>query len=391
MQPTGEVARLWGETCVQEGHLHEALARRDGNEAAVKEALRAYEQAITSFRGAVDPSAEAGAWMNRGNLLQRIVSKAATEEAVRCYDQTIALLALISAEPASTMERGVMLGAAWMNRGGANERLGGEAGRAEARRSLEQAISVLEPWIEAHWAARRNLASAWTNLGRLQLEAGAKAEAVSAQERAATLLAPLADRADLEAERAAILLNLGQARSAAGDRAGAEEAAKTALAGAREGETRDPAIAETALRARHLLCVTTAETLANAAPETRAALIEETDDLVEEGLSLAQAWQERGIGLAGADSRLFAFGSWLHRTWQPERLAPFLLAHLKDGDEERTRIAWAEISWVRQQLVQRSFAGLVNGDTERVVARLAELREVEERLRALAVARNKEA
>lgn len=379
-----EGARLAGEAWAQWGHLHEAKARRDGDGTAWAEAARAYERAIDCLRHADSPAAEAGAWMNRGNILKWPGTPESAKDAILCYDRTIALLAWLPAD--APLEHRTMLGAAWLNRGAAHELLGDEAGRTEARRCLEQAIAWLEPWIDEHWLVRRNQATAWTNLGRLRLEAGDTTGAVAAQEMAAALLEPLSGRTELHAERTAILLNLGQARKAAGDGVQAKAAAHAALACARTLENAAPQVAEMALRARHLACLAATDELSGKTAEARAALLSETDDLVDEGLGLAREWRQRGTPLGEADSRLFAFGAWFHRTWQPRQFTPFLLEHLENGGEERAQIAWTEISWVRQQLVQRGFA---SGDMERAAAWLAEMREVEERLRALSKGGNK--
>jgi tetratricopeptide (TPR) repeat protein len=364
---------------------------------AVVQGLHSLDQAIARLRAAGGRAgaeeALALAWMNRGSGLFRLESREALAEAVRSYDQAIPLLErapehMHNALGASLMNRGVGL----MNLDHVKDSPESTAARlADAGRTLERAATVLEPLAASQPAALHNLASTWSNLGMLRTRQGDAAGAVAAHQKAVEFFRPLAAQAGDAGETfelAARLFNLGQACGAAGDTAAALAAGREALALAREVETRDPQAMELMLRTRHALCVTLGGLLAagraEAGDPARAERLAEAGDLVEDGLAAMRAQGGSADGVAAAGARLYEFGAWLYRTQQPRFLGEFLLEHLGE-DPARARIAAAAVQTARQAFVQRSFTDTTHGDMERVLDLLQELGAVETRVKALGI------
>lgn len=364
----------------------------------VVQGLHSLDQAIARL-GAAGASggaeeALAVAWMNRGSGLFRLESRDALAEAVRSYDQAIELL---ERAPGSAPNA---LGSSWMNRGVGLMNLdhvkdtkeSTAARLADAAKSLERAIAVLEPVAATQRAAQHNLASTWSNLGMLRSRQEDVAGAVEAHRKAVEWFRPLAAEARDAGETyelAARLYNLGQACGAAGDTREALAAGREALVHAATVETADPQALELVLRTRHALCVILGGLLAagrtKAEDPDRAARLEEAGDLVEDGLATLKARGVSTEGLAAAGARLYEFGAWLYRTQQPQFLGEFLLEHLGE-DRARAQIAAAAVQAARQTFVQRSFSDTTHGDMNRVLDILQELGVVETRVKALGVA-----
>jgi tetratricopeptide (TPR) repeat protein len=317
-----------------------------GKPEVVVQGLQSLDQAIARLHaaGARDGAADALAiaWMNRGSGLFRLESREALAEAVRSYDQAIALLERV--EPAANAGARGALGASWMNRGVGlmnlehvtEEKEATAARLADAAKSLERAILVLESVAPTQRAAQHNLASTWSNLGMLRSRLGDPAGAVEAQRKAVKLFRPIvAESGDAGEtyELAARLFNLGQACGAAGDHREALASGREALVHAATVETGDPQALELVLRIRHGLCVVLGGLLAAgrvkpSEDSDRAARLEEAGDLVEDGLAALNARGVSTEGLAVAGARLYEFGAWLYRTQQPQFLGEFLLEHL---------------------------------------------------------------
>lgn len=373
------------------------LVMADKNEVVVQ-GLHSLDQALIRLRvaGARDGVEDllAMAWMNRGAGLFRLESREALAEAVRSYEQAIPLL-----ERAPESARNA-LGASWMNRGVGLMNLNQVteakeatvARLAEAAKSLERAIAVLEPVAATQRPALHNLASSWSNLALLRTRLEDAAGAVVAHRQAVELFRPLAAAAGDAGETfelAARLYNLGQACGAAGETREALAAGREALVHAALVETRDPQALELVLRIRHGLCVVLGGLLAAARAKAedpdRSARLEEAGDLVEDGLAALKARGASTEGVAAAGARLYDFGAWLYRTQQPQFLAEFLLEHLGDN-KACAQIAAAAVQAARQSLSQRSLNNTTQGDMNRVLEILQELGQVEARVKALGVA-----
>ena len=371
---------------LQRGHMLDALASVNGETKWVVEALRSYDQAIGLGR---QLSAESGfmavAWISRGKGLQRLGSPEALTEALRCYDETIAVVGSPGAD--MPIELRNTLGAALMGKAGLLQRRGEIAGPSGATQALEQAVACLKACGD-HPMARRNLASAWTNLGHVLQEAGEIAAAVDAQVQASAIMDSLfvLDPEAVRVERATILLNLGQAQCAAQDTAAGLGNLRVAITSVVARAATDPAAADTVLRARHALGVTLGAQLAAASPgeAARSAWLAEAGDAVEEGMALLTEWGERAGWFAAIGNRLYDFGAWLYRTQQPQFLGEFLLEHLGD-DPHRAKTAAAAIQATREAITQRSFTGVAHGAMERALDVLQAMGEVETRLKSLTV------
>lgn len=364
----------------------------------VVQGLHSLDQALARLQSSPAPdAAEAAAigWMNRGSGLFRLGSRDTLAEAVRSYDQAIELLERSPAGP------GNALGVSLMNRGVGllhldepNASKESAASRlAEAAKSLERAVAVLEPLAATQSIAQRNLASAWANLGMVRTRRDDPAGALAAQKAAVELFRPLAAGGGFPEtfELAARLYNLGQAAGAAADSQIALESGREALALAGTLAAADAQASELALRTRHALCVVLGGMLAAAKAQTaddasRAARLEEAGDLVEDGLAaLAARGDSATPGEKAAGTRLYEFGSWFYRTQQPQFLGEFLLEHLGD-DADRARIATASVSAARQAFVQRNFNDTTHGSMDRVLDVLQDLGEVELKLKSRSIA-----
>ncbi len=354
------------------------------NPSAVQAGIDSLDQAIVRLRascvhgqGDWAQPALAIAWMNRGQGCSRKDTPEDLATAVGCYDQAVLLL---------TDGDQNALGAALMNRAVNMMRLNKND---DAEKALELAVAALKPLAETRVAARRNLASAWSNLGLLRLQAEDAAGALAAHREAVSLLRPLVANGGVAGNRdlAARLLNLAQAADAAGETDAALDAGREALAlSIVDGAEAGVHGLELALRARHGLCVTFGGILAtkpmNAA--ARPSWIEEAGDLVEAGLAAyAGVNVNEGSGeISQLAARLFEYGAWLYRTEQPQFLAEFLLEHL-DESEAHAKIAADAVVAARQAVVQRGFAEVETGDLDRSSGQLQGLVAVEERVREI--------
>jgi hypothetical protein len=223
--------------------------------------------------------------MNRGNALQKNGSSPGPREAVRSYEEAIAIFETlpIETEPAFRNH----LGAAWMNRGHALIIVEDPA----AADSFERAVAQLRQLpLDSDPFYRLNLAGAWTNLAHV-------------------LLAPASLNA-AERSRAA-------ARNALASLAGVEQAHEE--------------FAAMSLRARRAQ-VMALGTLLAAAGQTRESITDlagEATDVIEGGLAIAREFERRGVTqLRPLAVRLFRLGSQLYCAYQPHFLGEFLLETL---------------------------------------------------------------
>lgn len=255
---------------------------------ALEAAIAAIDRGITSAIIDRDPEGRrrfAVAWMNRGNVLQRLPVPDAAQQAVEAYDVAISVLETLDVASDPALRN--TLGAAWMNRGRALQ-LGRDRDRLLAAiASHEQAISWLAslPRTESP-AYGRNLAGAWLNLADARLGlATAEADALAlTAARAAVALTPCDAHTSLE------LADLGlKTRRALVEAIGRLLVRCSEGAGQRE-------------------------------------LADEAADAIDAGLALARGWEQRGVkALRSLALRLFRAGAQLQRIHQPHFLAEFLL------------------------------------------------------------------
>lgn len=278
-------------------------------EAALIEAVRCYDEAIALLRSVKPNAGESTgrdlgvAWMNRGNALQKQATPASLAAALSAYDEAIALLRALRVDCTDSLSPRNSLGAAWMNRGLVLHRQATAESIAGAVHSQREAVSTLQglPRDQASWY-RNNLAAAWMNLANALLDS------------------TLSDR-------------LAEARAAA----------RESLAVVVAEETTDPVAAELGLKARRVWCDAIGQLLvANTTALSPDALAAEAGDAVDDALALARRWETRGVrSFRPVAARLFYFGAQLCRLHQPQFLAEFLLEHL---DPVRTPDARPEAS-----------------------------------------------
>jgi hypothetical protein len=277
-------------------------------------------------------------WMNRGNALLAMQRATEAREAVRSFDQALALLENDDADRewnklADAGERAVldaMIGAAWLNRAAAAcLGLEGADGHREQGRCLRHALERLSVAVQhEHETARRNLAGAWLNLGAWHEVTGDREAALNAWRECARVAAPAA--------------------------------------------LRDPLALDAALRARHALCLAQGRLHA----EGRALDATEIAELfaqVEEGLADYEAWNGGAKASEPIAARLFEFGAWCFQRAAPERLADFLRRNVGADDGVRLETARVAAEFARQEILRSGFSELTGGRGDERRARLREL------------------
>ncbi|MEI9893694.1 MAG: hypothetical protein WDN28_07280 [Chthoniobacter sp.] len=275
--------------------MQQGIALLNENTAAsLVEAVRFFDQALAIRTAAIVAGDHwlsyltAASWMNRGDALTRLGQPAQIAEAVRSYDEALALMRAVPLEANPLYRR--RLAIAWMNRGISWHEQETAAGFAEAAQSFEQAIAV----VDGHPEHVLLLACAWMNRGNALLRtAPPRLEEVRASAAAALKLLTEVEQQDLLA-------------------------------------------AETALKARYLICQAVAEWLADQ-PATDYAfeLTSAATDAVEEGLRLARHWDARGERrFRPLAEDFFRFGMTAYRVHQPQFLAEFVIENLDPARPE---------------------------------------------------------
>lgn len=278
-----------------------------------------------------EQSAAAKTWMKRGIALLSANDMQALPEALRCFDEALALRRLLPVEQNSWCRW--LLTAAWMNRGDVLMRLGGPENLAEALRCFDEAVIHLERLpLDLDPQYRGRLVLAWINRA-LTLRAQASPEtlqaAMDALNRAQSVLEEgrplnLTLQATLMTNRAALMLELPapQMREAM-------QMAESVLEMCRQAERANLLAAEMGLKARHVFCHAVALLLSSPPVDTSHAddWILQATDKVEEAMHLTAHWEQRSAPRAFLDLRheLFRYGCTMYLSWQPHFLAEFLL------------------------------------------------------------------
>jgi tetratricopeptide (TPR) repeat protein len=336
-------------------------------------------------------------WMHRGIDLMNGNEPARLEQAVRCFDEAIALRRTLPLTEEARYPYG--LAAGWMNRGDALARLGGKEQLAESVKSYDEALGLLLdlPLGDDPLYPRR-LAIAWINRGfarQKQESLEARKEAVRCFREALVILedAVSAAIADLNLLRAGALINLAGALLEGPDAAGTEarEAAQKALLLIKDEERSQTMAAETGFKARHLLCRSiAAESVDGKSIPPR--LIAEAIDAVEEGLVLARHWEQQGeSGFRELAEDLFRFGCRIYQTSQPHFLTEFILENLDPKttggisplNREMHDAAVAALWSAVKEIQREGFQSLSTPRFGQVLENLRELRVTEERLEEL--------
>ena len=279
---------------------------------------------------------QASVWMKRGMALARDGAAPALEEALACFQEAIALRGRIPLDTFPAYRYG--LAACWLNRGEALAALGGAQRLERAIEAYDIALSLLVQLpIEHDPRVRRRLAIAWQNKG-LALQAQGHIDepdggALQAFQRATDLIddeAVLID--DRDYMRAAICTNLANAFLAIDDGDAATTARGLAhrvieLTANRTEDSLDLSVV--AITARHVLCQAITRLLIvrdNAASRDFVReLVNEATDAVDDGLSIARRWEQRGVDrLRGLAYDLVRFGARVYATYQPQFLSEFV-------------------------------------------------------------------
>jgi tetratricopeptide (TPR) repeat protein len=347
-------------------------------------------------RPAQDPrliDRRASEWMHQGIDLMNQNAPAALEQAVKCFDQAIALRRTLPLAENPRHRYG--LAAGWMNRADALSRLGTKEQLAEAAKSYDEALALLRSLpLEEDALYPRRLAIAWINRGLVRQREMSRADvedAIVCFREAITVFEKPASSsiADLSLLRAGALTNLVDALLDVAD-SSAEEGqtlAQQAVSLVGDLERTDRVAAATGFKARHVLCRAIAAQSRDGKsipPEFLAAAA----NAVDEGLALARHWEERGEGgFRAVTGDLFRFGCRVHRSGEPRILANFILEALDperagavlplDGEIYATAIA---ALWSSLEEIQRDFQSPAAPGFERVMENLRHLRAAETRL-----------
>jgi tetratricopeptide (TPR) repeat protein len=328
------------------------IQRTQRGEAGLTDALRSYDEAIAVLKSTTATGASedvrrddlANVWINRGLTLLASGSPEQLTEAIKNFDACIELRKTLPAGENHHFHYG--LSAGWMNRADALTRLSTPESLAEALLSYDAALAVMQtlPIDENDWF-RHRLAVAWMNRGITAQAIGGEASVTEALKGFDQAIELLKGHRVLERpegkhllacawlNRAGLLLATAPDKLAEA-RAAALEARDT-IAGMEEQQ---PGLADVALKARHALCRAASARLAEAKPdEDLRELVGEATDAVDEGLALTRLWEERGVGaFKGVEAELFHFGAQMYEKHQPQFLAEFVLENL---DPERSAAA----------------------------------------------------
>ena len=332
-------------------------------------------------------TAEASALMKRGIDLLNGGTPESLTEAVACFDAAIDLRRRLFTP--GDHGAAYLLAASWMNRGDALARLGGAARLAEAVRSYDEALAVLDdapPGLDPLYRRRHGIA--WMNRGlTLQEQAAepAMAEAIRSFAHAIAVIQGHPEHdlllASAALNHAKALLSVQPPRATA-----ARHSAHLALERVREIELQSPLAAEIHLKAQILFCHAAETSLVGPTQPAQAQeLVSAATDAVETGLLLARHWEERGETCLGSlPTTLFRFGLDLYRRRQPQFLAEFVRETLQASVSlEWHRLAAETLASTTRTVPQEGFAYLNTPRGQVVMEGLQTLHFVEQRIREL--------
>ncbi len=269
----------------------------------------------------------ANVWVNRGIALLLGQSRSEHLEALRCFDQAIALREPLDLDQNIAYRWGVI--AAWMNRADALSRLGEPDQLREAVASYDKALDELrELPLQDNLSFRTRFAVAFMNRAlvchRLELpdakDSLLEAIAILRQSEDPEFPEHLRTLACVQMNLARLLLHE--------DFEGSRTAAQRSLELIGNQDRTDIAMADFALQARTVLAHALAELLNahSSAGQSGRDLLSEATDNVEAALDLARHWRAQG------DSRfqpllqeLFRFCCRVYRLHQPHFLPEFTL------------------------------------------------------------------
>lgn len=308
-----------------------------------------------------DPSVDAintaaSGHMQRGIALLQHGDHASAVEALRCFDEALALRRQIPTSRNSF--QGYLLAACLLNRADALVRLGDAERLGSALTAFDEAIGILRqlPLDEDERYPRR-LAMALHNGGLLRqvsggpdgVELGATAfgEAIDILDRDHSTRIP--DRDYLRGVVWLSLANLEAVREDPDADRRARDAVKMSLGHLAGLETTDSAAAEAGVRARHVLCRCCASALSRPAipGEPMPDDVHDATDAVDDGLALVRGWEQREVvHLRPLAFDLFRFGARVYARYQPHFLREFI--------EENMNPAQSSVAYVESEEMQRA-------------------------------------
>lgn len=291
------------------------------------------------------PNDQASLLMQRGIALMEQNSLEATEDALRCFDEALALRRALPYQEVPLLRFG--LAACLLNRADALARLATGDTLDTLLDAYDESIEVVRelPMDEDPRYPRR-LAIAHQNRGLVLQQHGRVEAAIAAFTGALAVLEREGSQAisDLASLQGAVLMNRANARLAYGAPEMAEPALEDihrAMTLAAASESDDLTAASIGLGARHLRC----RAAAGQMPEARADgtvpdAIHELTDTIDEALGLVRQWEQRG------ESRfrpiaydLFRFGVRVYAIYQPQFVEEFIADQL---DPTQSSVAFVE-------------------------------------------------
>lgn len=336
-------------------------------------------------------------WMHRGIDLVNENSATAFEQAVRCFDEAIALRLTLPLEENHFFRYG--LSAGWINRGDAQARLGNDHSLVEAIKSYDEALVLLESLpLEENILYPRRLAITWINRGvalQKQEIPGNLWEAAECFREAIRVLEPfpISSMTDGLSLRAGAWSNLASVMASSGDAFSdeARDAARKTLALTKSFEHADAVLAEAALKARHAFCRLILKDFLDRKSVSKD-LITEGTDAVDDALILARHWKlKKHVGFETMAREIFRLGCRIYGNAQPHFLAEFLMEYLDlekseagiSLDEETVASAQAGIWTAFEHLQMDGFSFVGTQRFEPFLGDIQELKRVEERLRSM--------
>jgi hypothetical protein len=304
-------------------------------------------------------NAAASGHVKRGIALMQPGDPARAIEALKCFDEALALRRQIPTSVAPF--QGYLLAACLLNRADALVRLGGAERLSCALTDADEAVGILRelPLGEDDRFPRR-LAMALHN-GGLVRQVSARPEeidlAATAFRDALAVLnhdqsTRIPDRDYLRGVVWMSLANLEAGREDPEADRRARDAVKMSLVHLANLETTDPGAAEAGVRARHVLCRCCASALSRPAPagEPMPNEVHDATDAVDEGLALAREWERRGvIGLRPLAVDLFRFGVRVYARYQPHFVREFIEENVNPAQSSSAFVESAEMQQALQE------------------------------------------
>ena len=335
--------------------MHRGIDLMDKNSLdMLEQAVRCFDEAI-ALRSTLpldeDPFFRYGlsaGWINRGDAIVRMEERRSRTEAIKSYDEALILLESLPLEDNTLYPR--RLAITWINRGIALQKQEIPGGGWEAGECFREAIEVLEHPSAREIADRSSLlAGAWTNLAEILMS--------SAQQ------------------------NVEDVRAAA----------RKAITLVQFSEPADVISAEIGLKARHILCRLAVREISDGKPLSKA-MVSEATDAVDEVMALIRFWKFSGQAhLTKLALETFRFGCRIYENSQPHFLAEFLTECMAPElfgatirpDQETLDATQAAIWSALTNLQPDGFRFVSTPSFEPFLADIQKFRKVEEQLQRL--------